>query len=161
MVPCRRVRKRRAGTTRSLAREGGAKLGPGWLEALLDGAADGCTIDRTCARRAGWPSAPCRDVAARCRSERRRGVLRGSGQGGWAGRLPVPRQELLELMLLGAARDDALEHVGEVGERVEAVELGGLDQGEGDGPVLGGAGGSGEQRIFSSQSNRPHAALHG
>src|SRR5690349_24080534 len=98
----------------------------------------GCTINRTCARWAGWPSAPCRDVAARCRSERHCGALRGSGQGGWAGRLPVPGQELLELMLFGAAGDDALEHVGEIGERIEAVELGRLDQGESDGPMLGG-----------------------
>jgi hypothetical protein len=51
-------------------------------------------------------------------------------------------------MLLGAAGDDALEHVGEVGERIEAVELGGLDQGESNGPVLGGAGRAGEQRIL-------------
>jgi len=57
-------------------------------------------------------------------------------------------------MLFGAAGDDALEHVGEVGQRVEAVELGGLDQGESDGPMLGGARRAGEQRILARQGNR-------
>jgi len=55
------------------------------------------------------------------------------------GRLPGPRQEHIEPVALGATRDDALEHVLEVGERLDAVELRGCHQAGDDRPVPGSA----------------------
>ena len=43
-------------------------------------------------------------------------VLRG------AGRLPFPWQQLVQLMVLGSARDDALQHVGQPAQRVDTVQ---------------------------------------
>jgi hypothetical protein len=43
-----------------------------------------------------------------------------------ASRLPVPGQQFVELMILGATGDDALEYVTEIGLRIEPVELGRL-----------------------------------
>jgi hypothetical protein len=43
-----------------------------------------------------------------------------------AGRLPVPGQKLVQLMALGSPGDDALQHVGQIGLRIEFVELGRL-----------------------------------
>src|SRR5271156_3464563 len=39
------------------------------------------------------------------------------------GGLPVPGQQLVQLMALGAAGDDALQHIGQPGQRIEAVQL--------------------------------------
>ena len=44
---------------------------------------------------------------------------------------PGPRQELVEA-IDGMSIDHALEHVDEVGVRLDAVELGGFDQGADD-----------------------------
>jgi hypothetical protein len=40
-----------------------------------------------------------------------------------AGSLPVPGQELLQLMALGLPGDDTLQHVSQIGLRVEIMEL--------------------------------------
>jgi hypothetical protein len=45
--------------------------------------------------------------------------------------------------------------VGEVGLRIEAIHLGGLDDGHGPGQRLGAGVGSGEQPVTSSDSDRP------
>ena len=37
------------------------------------------------------------------------------------GLTPVPRQQRVEFVALGVAGDDALQHVGEIGERLDAV----------------------------------------
>ena len=47
----------------------------------------------------------------------------------------VPRQQCVEFVVLGTDRgDDPLQDVGEIAERLDAVELAGLDQGIGDSP---------------------------
>ncbi len=76
-----------------------------------------------------------------------------------AGRSPVPGQHLLELVRLGVAGDDALQHVGQPGEWLDAVQLRRVDQRHGDRPVLGGAIAAGEQGVFSCNRDRTHAAL--
>jgi hypothetical protein len=40
----------------------------------------------------------------------------------------VPRQQCIQLVASGMAGDDPLQHVEELGHRVDAVELAGLDQ---------------------------------
>jgi len=44
----------------------------------------------------------------------------------------------MQLLGFGLYGDDSREYIGYVCQRVDAIELGGLDQGEGDGPVIGG-----------------------
>src|SRR4051794_22856270 len=53
--------------------------------------------------------------------------------------LPGPGQQALELVRLGAARDHALEHVGQPRLRIDAVELRGRHQARHDRPVLAAA----------------------
>lgn len=53
------------------------------------------------------------------------------------------------------AVDDAGDGVGEVGERIDAVELAGLDQGGDDGPVFRAAVGAGEEGILAGQGHPP------
>jgi hypothetical protein len=40
-----------------------------------------------------------------------------------AGSLPVPGQQLVQLVALGSPGDDALQHIGQIGLRIEFVEL--------------------------------------
>jgi hypothetical protein len=40
-----------------------------------------------------------------------------------AGRLPVPGEEFVQLVALGPTGDDALQHVGQIGLRIEFLEL--------------------------------------
>ena len=53
------------------------------------------------------------------------------------------------------AFDDAGDGVGEIGVRLDAAELAGLDQGRDGRPVLGAAVGAGEQSVLAVQGNRP------
>jgi len=57
------------------------------------------------------------------------------------------------------AVDDAGYHVGEVGVRVDAVQLAGLDERGDDGPVLAPAVGAGEERILSGEGEWPDRTL--
>ena len=50
-------------------------------------------------------------------------ALRRFCQGDCTGRSPVPGQQLIEFVLLGAAGDDAFQHVGKPGERLDAIQL--------------------------------------
>jgi hypothetical protein len=65
--------------------------------------------------------------------------------------LPGPRQQPLELVGLGPARDHALEHVGEPGQRLDPIELRGRHQARHDCPVAGTAIRAGEQAILAPQ----------
>lgn len=70
----------------------------------------------------------------------------------WAGLIrlvPVPWQQAVQFVRFGAARDDALQHAGEGGERLDAVQLGCGDQRVGHGPVSGSGIAAREQRILS------------
>ena len=57
--------------------------------------------------------------------------------------------------------DDPGDDVGEIGVRLDAVELGGFDERGDDGPMLGAAVGAGEERILPGQGQRPDRALDG
>ena len=52
---------------------------------------------------------------------------------GWS---PVPGEQLLKLVALGTAGDQAFEHVGQPGERIDAVQLCCTDQGQSDSSVM-------------------------
>src|SRR3954452_19914104 len=73
--------------------------------------------------------------------------------------LPGPRHQPLELVRLGPARDHALEHVGEPGQRLDPVELRGRHQARHDRPVAGPAIGPGEQGVLASQADRTDRPL--
>jgi hypothetical protein len=45
-----------------------------------------------------------------------------------AGRLPVPGEQLVQLMAPGSPRDDALQHASQIGLRIEFVELCRIDR---------------------------------
>ena len=64
-----------------------------------------------------------------------------------------PGQELVDAAV-GVAVDDAGDDVGEVGVRLDADELAGLDQRGDDRPVLGAAVGAGEERILAVEGER-------
>jgi hypothetical protein len=59
------------------------------------------------------------------------------------------------------AGNETFEDVGQVGVRVEVVELAGLDQGGDDGPVLAATVGTGEQGVLAVQRDRADGALDG
>ena len=47
--------------------------------------------------------------------------------------------------------DDPCEDVGEIGERIDVVDLASLDQGRDDSPVFGAAVASGKQRVLATE----------
>ena len=51
--------------------------------------------------------------------------------------------------------DDAHEDVGQICERVDIVQLAGLDQGRDGGPMLGASVGTREQRVLPVERNYP------
>jgi transposase-like protein len=64
---------------------------------------------------------------------------------GWS---PVPGEQLLKLVTLGAAGDQAFEHVSQPGERIDAVQLCCADQGQCNRPMVSGAIGTTEQGVL-------------
>jgi hypothetical protein len=77
-----------------------------------------------------------------------------SGHGFEFGRRDIgPRQQIVD-PAVRVAVDDLGEDVGEIAERLDAVELAGLDQRGDDGPVLGATVGAGEQCIFPVERDR-------
>ena len=68
-----------------------------------------------------------------------RRALGGFGQGDVTRRPPVPWKQLVDLMLFGTARDEAFQHVGEPGERLDAIQLCSHNERHCDGPVFGAA----------------------
>lgn len=74
--------------------------------------------------------------------------------------MEIPRHELIEV-LAGVSAGEALEGVGEPGERVDVVELGGLDQAGDDRPVVAAVVGAGEQCVLAIEGNGPDGALDG
>ena len=57
--------------------------------------------------------------------------------------------------------DDPCDGVGQIGLRIDGIELGGLDEGRQNRLVLGPAVGSGEQGVLAVQRQRPDGALDG
>jgi transposase-like protein len=64
---------------------------------------------------------------------------------GWS---PVPGEQLLKLVTLGAAGDQVFEHVSQPGERIDAVQLCCADQGQCNRPMVSGAIGTTEQGVL-------------
>ena len=59
------------------------------------------------------------------------------------------------------AVDDACEHVGEIGLRIDAVQLAGLDQRGDHGPVLAAAIGAREESVLAIEGDRADRTLDG
>jgi len=74
------------------------------------------------------------------------------------GGIPRPWRELADAAL-EVAVDEAGEHLGEVGGRIDAVQLAALDQRGEHGPVLGTFVGAGEQGVLAVQRDRPDRPL--
>lgn len=62
-----------------------------------------------------------------------------------ARRLPVPGEQLVQLMALGSPGHDALQHIGQVGLRVELMEFCRVHERRQDRPALGAAFAAAEQ----------------
>ena len=71
-----------------------------------------------------------------------------------------PRQQLIDIAI-GVTIDDAREDVGQIRERVDVVQLAGLDQGRDGGPMLGASVGTCEQRVLPVERDRADGALDG
>jgi len=83
-------------------------------------------------------------------------ALRRFCQGDWADRTgwsPVPGEHLLKFVAPGAAGDQTFEHVGQIGDRVDAVQLCCVDQGQCNNPMIGGSIRSGEQSFLAGHCN--------
>jgi transposase-like protein len=78
------------------------------------------------------------------------------GRIGWS---PVPGEQLLKLVALGAAGDQTFEHVGQVGEWIDAVQFCCADQGQCNSPMVSGAVRTTEQGVLPSHCDPLHAAL--
>src|SRR3981189_947921 len=71
-----------------------------------------------------------------------------------------PRQQLIDIAV-GMTSDDAREDVGQIRERVDVVQLAGLDRGRDGGPMFGAPVRAGEQRILPAERDRADGALDG
>ena len=69
-----------------------------------------------------------------------------------------PRQQLIDIAV-GVTIDDAREDVGQIRERVDVVQLAGLDQGRNGGPMLGASVGTREQCVLPVERDRADGAL--
>jgi hypothetical protein len=71
-----------------------------------------------------------------------------------------PRQQLIDIAV-GVTIDDTCKNLGQIRERVDVVQLAGLDQGRDGGPMLGAAVGTREQRVLPVERVRADGALDG
>jgi hypothetical protein len=74
--------------------------------------------------------------------------------------LPIPWQEIVEPVHFVAV-DHALEHVSEVGERFDVIELCRGDEGTDSGPSLCATVGAGKEMIFAPERHGSDSALDG
>src|SRR5260370_40084756 len=81
------------------------------------------------------------------------------GEGGSVAGSPAPGQEVVDL--LGRVGGEASEDVAQVGFGIEAVELGGLDQGVHGGGALAAVVGAGEQPVLAAEGDGAHGAFGG
>jgi len=121
------------------------------------GAEDAATTDReSVAARANRGQA---DRSGEVPNSGCRRALGGFCQGHVTRRSPVPRKQLLDLVLFDVAGDQAFQHIGEPSERLDAIQLRSCNQRHRDGPPYRPAVIASEQTIFSCKSHRPHAAF--
>jgi hypothetical protein len=78
-------------------------------------------------------------------------MLRGTDRHRLVRRLPVPRQQRVQFIPFRLSRDNASQHIGQPGQRLEVIELGRLDQRGDDRPMMPTAVGPGEQRILATE----------
>lgn len=71
---------------------------------------------------------------------------------------PIGWEQIVYVFAVGTAYE-LRQNVGQIGGRVDVVELARLDEARNRGPVFGAKIMACEERIFSLQGNRPHAAL--
>src|SRR5205823_3957542 len=71
-----------------------------------------------------------------------------------------PRKQLIDIAV-GLAVDDAHEDVGQIRERVDVVQLAGLDQGRDGGPMFGASVRAGKQRVLPVERYWADGALDG
>src|SRR4051795_2988749 len=107
---------------------------PGWL-------IDACSSDRDAW--CGWQRWLCRSTCH-----------------GGPRSLPVPGEQLVEPVDRRAPGDHPLEHIRQIGLRVEVVQLGRVDQTCQDRPGPGFALAPGEERILTAKCNRPHGPFN-
>jgi hypothetical protein len=69
-----------------------------------------------------------------------------------------PGQQVVDLAV-GVGVDDSGEHVGKIAARLDAVELASFDQRGDDGPMLGAAVRTGEERVLAIERDRSDGAL--
>src|ERR1700737_2255808 len=72
--------------------------------------------------------------------------------------LPVPRQELVDLAR-GMAPLHSSEHISEIGEGLEVVELGRGEERSDNGPAIAAAVRAGEQMVLAAERDRSDGAL--
>ena len=84
-------------------------------------------------------------------------MLRGHTRDVLAGGIG-PRQEFVDFAV-GVAVDDFRDDVGEIGLRVDGVELASLDERSDDGPMFTAAVGTGEERVFAVECDGADGAL--
>ena len=107
--------------------------------------------------RGGCPQALARRIAGEPLAPRPAGS--GCGLSLLLPRLPAPREQLVEP--LGRVGGDAREQVAQVGLRIEAVELGGLDQGVDRRRPQAAVIGAGEQPVLAAERDGPDRPLGG
>src|SRR3954470_21760658 len=109
-----------------------------------------------CGRR--WPVVVCSsDRDAWCGWQR--WLCRSTCHGGPRS-LPVPGEQLVEPVDRRAPGDHPLEHIRQIGLRVEVVQLRRVDQTGQDRPRPGSALTPGEERILTAKCNRPHGPFN-
>src|SRR3954471_25042569 len=109
-----------------------------------------------CGRR--WPVVVCssdRDAWCGCQ----RWLCRSSRQSVPCG-LPMPGEQLVKPVDRRAPGDHPLEHIGQIGLRVEVVQLRRVDQARQDRPGPGPALTAGEECILPTKCNRPHGPFN-
>src|SRR5215204_3285903 len=74
--------------------------------------------------------------------------------------LPIPGEQLVKPVDRRAPGDHPLEHIGQIGLRVEVVQLRRVDQTGQDRPGPGSTLTPGKERILPTKCNRPHSSLN-
>src|ERR1700756_1715273 len=75
--------------------------------------------------------------------------------------LPGPGQQRAQLVGFGPGRNDTLEDIAQIGEGLDAIELGRLDQRGDDGPAFGALIGAGEEVVLGAELDWSDGALDG
>src|SRR3954469_8053183 len=108
---------------------------------------------------ASWDWSWCARQMLTCGAAVQRWLCRSSRQSVPCG-LPIPGQQVVKSVDRRAPRDHPLEHIGQIGVRVEVVQLRRVDQTGQDRPRPGSALTPSEECILPAQCNRPHGPFN-